>query len=98
MPDAVRVQLRAETLRDDVDEIVLEVLRDARDERHSDRRPEEKADAPEELAGRVFLEAGGVSVDDVTQDERIEQRKDLVDRGERERHRHQTPVSAQIPV
>ena len=36
--DAVGVELRAQPLRDDVDEVVLEVLRDARDERDADRR------------------------------------------------------------
>ena len=56
MADAVRVELGAEPLRDDVDVVVLEVLRDARDERDAHRRAEQQADAPEELAGRVFLE------------------------------------------
>ena len=35
--DAVRVELRAEPLGDDVDVVVLEVLGDARDERDADR-------------------------------------------------------------
>jgi len=54
-------------LRDDVDEIVLDVLRDARDERDADGRAEQQADAAEELAGRVFLEPGRVLVDDGVQ-------------------------------
>ena len=49
VPDAVRIQLRAQPLRDDVDVVVLEVLRDARDERDPDRGAEQQADAPEEL-------------------------------------------------
>ena len=77
--DAVGVELRAEPLRDDVDVVVLEVLGHARDERDADRRAEQQADAPEELAGRVFLEPGRVLVDDVAEDQRIEQREDLVD-------------------
>ena len=85
----VRVQLRAQALRNHVDVVVLEVLRDARDERHADRRAEQQADAFEELAGRVFLEAGGILIDHVPEDERIEQREDLVDRRQRERQRHE---------
>ena len=57
MPDAVGVELRAEPLGDDVDVVVLEVLGDARDERHADRGAEQQADAAEELAGGVFLES-----------------------------------------
>ena len=49
VPDAVGVELRAQPLRDDVDEVVLEVLGDARDERHADRRRQQQADAAEEL-------------------------------------------------
>ena len=44
----------------------------------------------------VFLEAGGVLVDDVPEDQRIEQREDLVDGGQHQGQRHQTPVLAQI--
>ena len=36
MADAVGIECGADPLRDDVDEVVLEVLRDARDERHAD--------------------------------------------------------------
>ena len=38
VPDAVRIELRTEPLRDHVDVVVLEVLRHARDERHTHRR------------------------------------------------------------
>ena len=75
VPDAVGVELRAEPLRDDVDVVVLEVLRHARDERDADRRAEQQADALEELDRRVFLEPRGVLVDDVPEDQRIEQRE-----------------------
>ena len=98
VPDAVRVELRAEPLRDDVDEVVLEVLRDARDERHADRRAEQQADAAEELAGRVLLEPGGVLVDDVAEDQRIEQREDLVDRRQHKRQRDQAAVVPEVAV
>ena len=48
--DAVGIQARAQALRDDVDEVVLEILRDARHERHADGRRQQQADAAEELA------------------------------------------------
>jgi hypothetical protein len=96
MPDPIRVQLRPEALRDDVDEVVLEVLGDARDEGHAHGRAEEQRHATEELGGRVLLKLRRVLVDDVAEDQRIEQRKDLVDRRERERECHQAPVLLQV--
>ncbi len=96
--DAVRVQLGAQPLRDDVDVVVLEVLGHARDERDADRRGEEQADAPEELARRVFLEPRRVLVDHVAEDQRIEQREDLIDGGERERQRDQAAIVAEVAV
>ena len=58
VPDAVRVELRAEPLGDDVDVVVLEVLGHARDERDADRRAEQQADAAEEL-GRSCIPGTG---------------------------------------
>ena len=89
MPDAVRVDLRAEPLRDDVDEVVLEVLRDTRDERHADGGQQQDADASKELARGVFLVARRVLIDDVSKDQRVEQREDLVDGGEYKGQRHE---------
>ena len=39
-----------------------------------------------------------VLVDDVAEDQRVEQREDLVDRGEHERRRDETAVMAQVAV
>ena len=69
----------AQPLRDDVDEVVLEVLGDAGHEGHADGGRQQQADAAEELAGAVLAIAGGVLVDDVPEDQRVEQREDLVD-------------------
>ena len=74
------------------DDVVLEVLGDPRDEGDADRRAEQQADAAEELAGRVLLEAGGVLVDDVPEDQRVEQREHLVDRRQDQRQRDQRLV------
>ena len=96
--DAVGVQLRAEPLGDDVDVVVLEVLRDARDEGDADRGAEQQADAPEELSGRVFLEPRRVVVDDVPEDQRVEQREDLIDGGQGERQRDQAAIVPKVAV
>src|SRR4029453_4483718 len=96
MGDAVGVELGAKALRDQVDVVVLEVLRYARDKRHTHRGGEQHRDATEELAGRVFGEPRRVVVDDVPEDQRVEQREDLVDRGETERERDERPILAQI--
>ncbi len=70
--DAVGVELRAQPLRHQVDVVVLEVLRHARDEGHAHRRRQQKADAPEELPGGVLRKSGCVAVDDIPEDERIQ--------------------------
>src|SRR5947207_15678278 len=97
MANAVRVELRAESLRDDVHEVVLEVLRDARDERDADRGREKQAHAADELGGRVLVVLRGVPIDDVPKDERIEQREDLVDRSQKQRKDDQQAVAVEVP-
>ena len=96
MPDAVRVELCSEALRDDVDVVVLEVLGHTRHECDADGGAEQKADALEEFDRRIFLEPGRVLIDDMAEDQRIEQRERLVDRRQRERHGDEPPVAAQI--
>jgi len=96
MADAVRVELGPETLRDDVDEIVLEVLGDSRDERDTDGSAEEQADTAKELPGGELLEFRRVLVDDVPEYQRIEQREDLIDGRKNQRESHQAPIAAKI--
>jgi hypothetical protein len=47
---------------------------------------------------RVLVVLGGVAVDDVPEDQRIEQREDLVDRREEEREDHEAPVRTQVAI
>ena len=70
--DAVRVELRAQALCDQVDVVVLKILGDARDERHANRGAEQQRHAAEELAGRVLRKPRRVIVDDVSENQRIE--------------------------
>ena len=61
-----------------------------------DRRGQQQADAAEELARRVLREPRRVLVDDVAEDQRVEQREDLVDRRQDQRERDQPPVVREI--
>ncbi len=96
VPDAVRVQLGPDPLRHDVHEVVLEVLGHAGDERHADGGEQQEGDAAEELAGRVLVEACGVLVDDVPEDEGVEEREDLVDGGEEQGQEDEPPVGPEV--
>ena len=96
MADAVGIELGAEPLRDHVDVVVLEVLGDARDKRHAHGGAQQQAHAAEELPGRVLLETRRIPVDHIPEDERIEQREHLVDRGQDERQRDERPVVPEI--
>ena len=70
---SVGVELRSQTLGDDVDEIVLEVLRYPGNERYADGGGEEEADAPDELSGGILTEPGRVLIDDIPEDQGVEE-------------------------
>ena len=82
MPDPVRVHFRAQPLHDHVDEIVLKIFRHARHKRHSHRRQQQKPCSPDELPLRVLVILRGIAVDDMTKNQGIEKRKDLIGRGQ----------------
>ena len=94
--NSVGVELRAQPLRYNVDEVVLEVLGHAGDERDTNGHREEERDSAKELSVGELVVLGGVVVDDVAEDQRVEQRKDLIDRREDQSERDQGPVAAQI--
>ncbi len=94
--DAVRVEPRPEPLGDDVHVVVLEVLGHARDEGDAHGGEQQQADAAQELARRVAVEARRVLVDHVPEDERVEQGEDLVDRRQHERQQDEPPVRPQV--
>jgi hypothetical protein len=94
--DAIGVQLGAEPLGYDVDEVVLEVLRHARDERHTDRCREPLDHPADEVGGRISRVLGSVLVNDDPEDQRIEQREDLVDRRQAKGHGDEHPVLLQV--
>jgi hypothetical protein len=96
--DAVRVEVGPQALGDDVDEVILKVLGHPRDERDAHRRGEQQAHPAEELLGGVLAVAGRVLVDDMTEDQRVEEREDLVDRRQEEGEEHEAPVAAQVRI
>lgn len=98
MADSVRVHLRAKALDDDVDEVILKIFCNSRDEGDSNGGAEQERYPFQELFSGVFLIFGRISVDDVAEDERIEQREYLVRCGQRERETDQFPVVPQVAV
>ena len=96
--NAVGIDLRTQPLRDDIREIVLEVFRHSRDERHTHRCAQQKADTANEFRCGVLAVPGRVLVDDIPENERIHQRKDLVDRRKHKRQRDQVPVLLEIGI
>jgi hypothetical protein len=98
MANAVGVNLRAQPLRDDIDVVVLKVFGNARDKGRAYGKAEQHAHAAEELVGGVLAISGGVVVDDMPEDDRIEKRKDLVDRRQAEDQRDHFPVTAEVRI
>ena len=79
MPDTVRVEFRAHPLGDDVQKVVLKVLRNPRNEGNAHRCSKQQADASEELPRRELVVLSGVLIDDFSHDNGIQHRKKLVD-------------------
>ena len=96
--NSVGIELRAQSLRYDVDEVVLEVLGDAGDEGDPDGHAEQERDSAEELRVGVLFVLCRVVVDDVTENQRVQQREDLVDRRENQREDNQMQVATQVSV
>src|SRR5207247_2882249 len=79
MSNAIGVDACANLLRDYIDEIILEILGDARDQSHDNRRSEQQSYTLNELRARMLAIASRVGVDDVPENERMQQRKHLID-------------------
>src|SRR5260370_24932882 len=63
-----------------MDKIILEIFGEARDKSHANRRSEQQSYASDELRARILAIASRVGVDDVPENERIQKRKNLIDR------------------
>ena len=94
--DAPLVQLRADALGDDVDEVVLEVLGDARDERDADVGQEEQQHAAHEDVRRDVPDLHRVPVDDQPEHLRVEEGEDLVDGGQQQRAEKEPFVAGEV--
>ena len=89
MPDAIGIDLRAHALHNHIYKIILEVLGDARHKGCAYRSHQEQAGPAYELRLSVVMVAGGVSVDHMSKDDRIEEGEDLVRRSKYQRDQHQ---------
>src|SRR5689334_6560685 len=98
VPDSLRVHLGPDALDDHVDVIVLEVLGNARHERHAHRHQQQGSRALDESRRLILAESRRVVVDHVTENQRIEQRKDLIRRGQHQREKNQLSVFMEIRI
>ncbi len=98
VPEPVGIEPGTEPLGDDVDEIILEVLRDARDECHSHGRGKQEADTTEELRMCIVPVPGRVLVNDVPEDQRIEEGEYLVYCRQDECEENKFPIAAEVAV
>src|SRR5258708_36986272 len=98
MSTAIGVDACANFLRDYIDEIILEILGDARDQSHANRRSEQQSYTSNELRARILAIASRVGVDDVPEDERIQQRKNLIDRRQDKSDGSKLPQILKVPV
>ncbi len=98
MSNAIGVDACANFLRDYIDEIILKILGDARDQSHANRRTEQQAYTSNELRARILAIACRVGVDDVPENERIQQRKNLIDRRQDKSDDSKPPQILKVPV
>src|SRR5947208_14561462 len=98
MSNAIGVDACANLLRDYVDEILLELLGDARDQSHANRRSEQQSYTSNELRARILAIASRVGVDDVPENERIQQRKKMIARRQDKSDDSELPQILKVPV
>jgi len=80
MFDSFGIQLRAGPLSHHIDVIVLEVLGDSGNECDANRRAQEQRYTMDKLRRGVIVKPGSVPINDVPENERVQQRKDLINR------------------
>src|SRR6266576_326178 len=86
------------TLDDGVDVVILEILGDARYECHAHCHQQQRAGAFDERRGLVLAEPRRVIVDYVTEDERVEEREDLIRRRQHQRQQDQPAVFTEVGI
>src|SRR5436853_591962 len=96
MPDTVGVDLCSHPLCNDIHEIILEILRDARHEGHAHRRPQKQANSSEKPPTRQLAVTGGVVIDDESHDVGIEHRKELIDRRQDQRETDEKLIALEV--
>src|SRR5258707_12802394 len=98
MPTAMGEDACANLRGDNIDGITLKILGDARDQSHANRRSEQQSYTSNELRARILAIASRVGVDDVPENERIQQRKNLIDRRQDKSGGSKLPQILKVPV
>src|SRR5207245_7449480 len=98
MSNAIGVDACANLLRDYIDEIILEMIGHAQNQSHANRRSEQQSYTSNELRARIHAIASRAGVYDVPENERIQQRKDLIDRREDKSDDSELPQILKVPV
>jgi len=75
--EPIRVHLRSHLLRDQVDEVILKVLRHPRYKSHSNRQPQKETNAVQE-DGKILRRMNRVPINQMLRNQRVQQRKNLV--------------------
>ncbi len=95
MPQPIGVHLSAHLLCDQVDEIILKVLRHPRYKGDADGEAQKETDAMEKH-GKILRGLDRVPVDQVLRDQGIQQRENLIRGRQKQRHHHQLPISFEV--
>src|SRR5258708_35083576 len=82
----------------DINKIILEIFGHARAQTHANRRSEQQSYPSNELRARILAIASRVGVDDVPENERIQQRKNLIDRRQDKSDDSELPQILKVPV
>ncbi len=98
MPNAIGIDPRPDLLRDQIDEIILKILRDVGNQRHATAAASIDLPSANELGTGIGPVTCRVRIDNVAENKRVQQRKHLIDRRQHQRGKIQSPVVAQIAV
>src|SRR5437763_6258732 len=96
MPHPIGINLSAQPLGDDVDVVVLKILRDTGYESGTDCQAEEQAHGAKELAGVVLGVSRRVVVDHVAKDDGVQQRENLIDRRKHQNRDHEWSILLKV--
>src|SRR5579862_6725699 len=98
MLHAIVVNFSAETLRNGIQIIILEVFGYPRHKSCADREPKQDGNSLQKLPESKRVKLGGIVVDHMAEYERIKQRKNLVNGRKDQNQGTQLPIILQIRI